>query len=411
MDRNNPRLRELARLQVRLGAAVQKGQRLLIKGVPVSCAAYAELLAEEAYRIGAANVEVFWKAAELDRLRLLHATEDALDDWYGPDEAAWARIAERGDCQLVFFGTDPRAFDGCSAERIARVGRTTHRLTKPVSQAHCDGHIRVCTSALPTAAWAHEVFPECSEEEALDALWESVFAAFRVTGDGKAAERWETFAHDTARRCAWLDRLALREIHYRSALGTDVRIGLPDRCRWSGARESTSDGISYFGNLPTEEVFTSPHRDRAEGMIVSSLPLYWQGSVIEDIHLRMKNGKVVEARASRGEDLLQTLLATDEGARHLGECALVSWDSPIRRSGTAFRNMLFDENSACHFALGLGFAQAVGEGSAEKGAINSSALHMDFMIGTEDLHVTGVTADGRTVTIFANGCWAEGEAE
>lgn len=409
MDKNDPRLRELARLQIRLGAAVQKGQRLHIKGIPVSCAPYAEVLAEEAYRAGAANVEIFWKSAEIERLRLLHAEEAALEDWYGPDEAAWESFVRRGDCELVFFGTDPRAFDGCGAARIARAGTTGHRMMRPVTQAHCDGRIRVCTSALPTAAWAREVFPALSEAAALDALWEAVFAACRVTGDGKAEERWRVFAQRSERRCAWLESLALTELHYRSGLGTDVRIGLPEGCLWGSARERSQDGVSYFANLPTEEVYTSPHRDRAEGTIVSSLPLYWQGSVIEGIRLRMENGAVTEAHATRGEELLRELLATDEGALHLGECALVSWDSPIRRSGTAFRNMLFDENAACHFALGLGFAQAVSEDSAEKDAINHSQLHMDFMIGTADLHVTGTTADGREVTVFDHGCWAGGE--
>ena len=409
MNIQDPRVHELARLQIEMGAALQNGQRIHIKGVPVSCAPYAEVLVQEAYLAGAANVEVFWESSSIERLRLLHAQEDALDDWYGPNESAWEEMVQRGDCELAFFGTDPCGIDGCNAKRIERADKVRRKMTAPLVQAHCANRIRISTSALPTTAWAREVFPAYPENEAIDLLWDAVFAACRITGDGKAAARWHDFVRTASHRCNWLNGLELSSIHYYNKLGTDVCIGLPEGYLWSCARDQSEDGVQFFANFPSEEVYTSPHRDRAEGTIVSSMPLYWKGTVIEGIHLTMKEGKVVAASASRGNALLQEMLARDEGARHLGECALVSWNSPIRQSGISFHNMLFDENAACHFALGQGFPSAVSSKSWEKSGINHSQLHMDLMIGTEDLCVIGMTRSGRKIPIFKDGCWAGGD--
>lgn len=405
--RHDPRSRELARLQIRNGVNLRPGQRLHIKGMPVCCAGYARLLVEEAYEAGAADVTVSYDDAAISRLRYLHASDEALDDWYGYPAETVEKMIARGDCELVIFGSDPRAFEGCDPKRIRRANEARRKITEALDNAHVMMRIRRCTTAVPTPAWAREVFPDLSEEKALEALWDSVFAAFRITGDGKAADRWSASAAKARKRCRILTDAGLRALRYHSEIGTDIIIGLPPGHIWKGGSAIAKDGVDYYSNLPTEEIYTSPHKDQAEGIIVSSMPLYWMGNVIDGIRLTMRNGKVVEAVASKGQNLLRELLATDEGARHLGECALVGWDFPIRRLGISLRNMLFDENAACHFALGAGFPLSIcGKDPVEAG-VNDSRLHMDFMIGTEDLSVTGITEDGKELPIMRDGIFVE----
>lgn len=396
------RIRELARLQIRMGVNVQKGQRLHIRSMPVCAAAYARALVEEAYAAGAADVTVTYRDAQLQRLRYLHASEEALGDWYGWPAEMEAALAARGDCELEIFGSDPKAFEGCDPQRI-RAARVQAGGRSPLDEAHTLKRIRRCTTAVPTLAWARCVFPDLDEESALDRLWDAVFKAARVTGDGQAEARWRAFASDAKGRCGHLTKARLRAVRYQSRLGTDVTIGLPKGHVWSCGASDARDGVPYYTNLPTEEIYTSPRRDQAEGVIAASMPLYWMGNVIDGIRLTMREGQVTAAEAATGQELLLELLAVDEGARHLGECALVGWDSPIRDLGVSFCNMLFDENAACHVALGMGFPLSVPGREAGAAGINSSDLHMDLMIGTADMDVTGIADGGEELPILRNG--------
>jgi len=401
MNMNDPRVREFARLQVTVGAGLRPGKRLYLKGVPLSAADYIRVLAEEAYAVGASDVQVSWVDGRLDRLRYLHAADAELDRHFGPAREFFESLVAEGDSVIHMFSQEPHSTDGCDARRIGRAMAAYMQTTAPLREAQMKAAVLHCTSTVPNPAWAREVFPQLAEAEALDRLWEAVLAASRVTGDGRAAERWQEFDRKSKARAKKLSEARLTELRYRSGLGMDLTVGLPEGVLWESA-SSEANGQSYYANLPTEEIFTSPHRERAEGVIVSSMPLYWQGAVIRGIRLVMHDGVVTEAHADEGLEALLEVVEHDEGSRRLGECALVGWDSPIRAVGVNFCNALFDENAACHFALGKGFDYLV-PGDARAAGINESDKHMDFMVGTADLSVTGVRADGGELPIMRDG--------
>ena len=349
------------------------------------------------------DVLVSWADGELTRLRYYHAADDALDDVFGVDARQSALMVDRGDCELEIFSPEPGVTDGCSPERMMRSRTAVKAAHKALDDAHMDRRIRRCITTIPNPTWAHKLFAGLSVEQAVQSLWEQLFAIFQVTGDQQSGERWQQFRHRQLEICDVLNRYAFSELRYTTGLGTNVSIGLPEGHIWQCACNRGKDGVTYFSNLPTEEIYTSPHRDKAQGVIVGSMPLHWSGSVIDGIHLELQQGSVVKARATRGEDLLHRLLAVDEGALHLGECALVGWDTPIRRQRNSFGNMLLDENLASHFALGQGFVDSVYPHSPEMQFVNRSSMHLDFMMGTEDLCVVGVTADGQPIDVMRNG--------
>ncbi len=403
MNVNDPRVRELAGLQIRTGVNLQPGQQLHISGMPIECADYAAVLAEEAYKAGAANVTVRWQESVLTRLRYLYASEEALSEWYGAPKEKFDRMAARGDCELSIFSPDPHAYDGCDPARMRRSSAVRRAVSEALDKAHEENRIRRCTTAVPTVKWANEAFPNLSDEAALDALWEAYLGAMHVTGDGSSKAYWQEYAKEGKARCEKLDGLDLRCLRYHNSIGTDLTVGLIERCRWSVSSHAAVDGMEYFSNLPTQEIYTSPHRNMAEGTVAASMPLYWMGSYIDGIRFTMHDGKVTEATAEVGEDVLKGIISADEGALHLGECALVSWDSAIRSSGVLFKNMLFDENAACHFALGLGFKALYSGADPVEAGVNESKTHMDFMIGTEDLSVIGIRENGEEIPLMQNG--------
>lgn len=394
------KIREYARLIIQTGVNLQPGQRLLIRSMPVTMADFAHQLAEEAYKAGAAGVNILWSDDVLDRLKYLHASDEVIDDYFGPPKEYYDKAAQRGDCEIVIFACDPHAAQGCDGKRISRAGKGAKAARQAIAAAD---NVRCCCTSIPVPAWASEVFPGLSAEDAMSALWEAILAAARVTGDGKSKQRWEKFRQDQWKYCQVLNGYAFASLRYHNASGLDVVVGLPEGHIWGCAGGYEKGGAPYFANLPTEEIYTSPHRDKAEGVIVSSMPMYMMGTVIDGIRLVLKEGRIVEASAEKGEDYLLACLDTDEGGRHLGEVALVSWKSPIRESGVAFHNGLFDENMACHFAFGAGFPTAIHAADPEKAGVNQSKTHFDFMVGTEDLSVTGVTKDGKEVPIMKDG--------
>jgi aminopeptidase len=266
-------------------------------------------------------------------------------------------------------------------------------------------------AAAPGKAWAKKVFPELGEAEAVEKLWEAILYTSRAEGDGVKA--WQEHNADLKSRCEYLNSLGLRKLHYKSANGTDFTVGLIPQAQFlAGAEDTLGTNVRFNPNIPSEEVFTSPMKGQAEGIVYSTRPLSYRGTMIENFSIRFENGKVTEVKAQKGEDALKTLVNMDEGSKMLGECALVPFDSPIRNSGIMFYNTLFDENAACHLALGDGFANCIKdfenytlEQCREMG-INSSMIHEDFMIGSEDLNITGETESGERVQIFKNGNWA-----
>ena len=271
-----------------------------------------------------------------------------------------------------------------------------------------------CIAAIPGAAWAKKVFPEESRNRAMEKLWEQILYTVRVTEDNDPVAAWEDHNRDLHARCDYLNSLGLSSREYKASNGTDFRVGLLENALFMGGAEELlgKEGLFYNPNMPSEEVFTSPKKGVADGIVYASKPLSYNGELIENFSVRFEGGKAVEVHAEKGEDLLREMIGMDEGAAYLGECALVPFESPINQTGVLFYNTLFDENAACHLALGHGFTNVIKgyENHTTKElydmGINDSMIHVDFMIGTRDLSITGVTRDGKRVKLFENGTWA-----
>ena len=267
-----------------------------------------------------------------------------------------------------------------------------------------------CIAAVPGVAWAKKVFPGLPKGQAVEKLWEAILAASRAEGD--AVKAWEDHDQDLMDRCDYLNSLGIASLHYTADNGTDLTVGMIRQARFCGGGEKSKLGIFFNPNIPTEECFISPMRGQAEGVVYATKPLSYQGQMIENFSLRFAGGKVVEVRAEKGEALLKTMISMDEGASYLGECALVPQSSPIAKSGLLFYNTLFDENAACHLALGAGFADTIEDfhnktlDECRALGVNDSMIHTDFMIGCDTMNIDAVTWDGKTVPIFRNGEWA-----
>ena len=294
-------------------------------------------------------------------------------------------------------------------EKMMKGQQARYRVSKPY-QDKMEGRNQWCVAAVPGAAWAKKVFPELKKSQAIEKLWEAILSTSRVTDD--PIQAWKEHNADLEARCAYLNSLNVRELRYRAANGTDLRVGLIPETEFKGGGETSLTGHFFNPNIPSEEVFISPKRGEAEGIVYSSMPLSYQGQLIENFSIRFEGGRAVEVHAEKNEDLLRQMIAMDEGAAYLGECALVPYDSPIRNSGILFYNTLFDENAACHLAMGRGYIDTVkdyGKYTLEECqalGINDSMIHVDFMIGTEDLAIDAVTASGETVPVFRSGNWA-----
>ncbi len=406
------KLREYARLAVRAGIAVRPGQEVLILA-PLETAPFVRLCAREAYAAGAKDVVVEWSDDELTRLHYDHTDAEACGRC--PDGLAQRRnaLAERGAAILSIRSQDPAALAGVDAAKPAAYIKALHTECAPFYKAQRSG--AVCWSIIGAAgpAWAKAVFPGLPEDEAVARLWEAIFKTVRV-GEGDALAAWQAHRRSFEKRIAWLNAQNFTALHYKNALGTDITVGLPENVRWAGGGSAAADGRWHFANMPTEEVFTSPDRLRAEGTVVASMPLNYSGSLVRNFRFTFHEGRVVDFDAKEGREVLRGILDEDDNARYLGECALVPAASPISEMGLLFYDTLYDENASCHFALGRGFASAVEGGGQldEQGllakGVNQSDVHVDFMLGTKDLAITGVCADGRRVPVFVNGNWAEG---
>ena len=393
MSRLTPRLRQYAELLVRRGVAIQSGQELVVTA-PVESAPFVRIVVEEAYKEGAGHVT-------LERFQELPA-------WKAEQMNSLAR---GGAAFLWIDGEDPDALLGIDPAKPAARAVASHRQCADYRRGLDFGVNAWCIAGAPVLAWARKVFPDYSDAEAIYRLWVAILDTARVTGDDPESE-WETHNATLKKNKRKLNDSHFDALRYTSSNGTNLVVGMTPRHLWEGGSSTTKAGVTYFPNMPTEEVFTSPDRNRVEGVVHSALPLVHNGSVIRDFWLRFENGEVVDYGAERGLDVLRNILETDEGARHLGECALISKNTPIRQSGLLFYNTLYDENASCHLALGMGFPECY-EGGLDMDketllahGVNESAQHVDFMIGADDLDVTGIMADGTEVPVFVPGQWS-----
>ena len=296
-------------------------------------------------------------------------------------------------------------------DRLTRAQRASGEAHKPYREATMSSAIPWCIASIPIPSWAKKVFPGCGEEEAVEKLWEAILQAVRV-GGGDAVERWRTHLDTLQRRMDTLNELNLESLHYKNSLGTDLTIRLPEGAVWAGGSTVTKSGVPYIANMPTEEIFTAPLRTGVDGVVYAAMPLVHNGVIMDRFHMVVREGKIVEVHAQIGEEALRAAVTLDEGASYFGEVALVPYDSPISNQKLLYYNTLFDENASCHLAFGEAYPECLKGGEdmtkeeRQAHGLNTSITHVDFMVGTADLRITGRTRDGRDVDIFIDGNFA-----
>ena len=401
-------LREYARLIVRCGVNVQKGQEVLIYA-DLDQPEFVQMVVEEAYKAKAKKVTVDWDYQPLQKLHVRHQSVKTLGEVTEWQKAKLQHFVDVVPCRILLVSEDPDGLKGINMEKLAKARQLRYPIVKPYHD-QLENKDQWCIAAVPGAAWAKKVFPGMRTSAAMEKLWEAILYTSRVTDDPVKA--WQEHNADLHDRCAYLNSLNIRSLHYTADNGTDLTVGMIPEGEWKGGGDTSLQGIFFNPNIPTEECFISPKRGQAEGIVYSTKPLSYQGQLIENFSVRFENGKAVEVKAEKGEELLKTMISMDEGAAYLGECALVPQRSPIAESGILFYNTLFDENAACHLALGMGFADTIQDfqnktlEECRALGINDSMIHEDFMIGCDSLDIDGICEDGKVVPIFRGGNWA-----
>ena len=402
-------LRNYAKLIARMGVNVQKGQNVIIHA-DLDQPKFVRMLVEECYSCGAREVSVEWTYQPITKV---YQEKTALEVLSTMEEWQVAKLKHQSEtlpAVIWLDSEDPDGLKGVDQEKMSKASQARYKIIKPFRDA-MENKYQWCIAAVPGAEWAKKVFPGEKKARAMELLWEAILYTSRANEDPIAA--WNAHNADLAARCEYLNSLGIETLEYHSSNGTDLRVGMiEDALFMGGSEKAQGSGIVFNPNIPSEEVFISPKKGIAEGVVYASKPLSYRGELIENFWMRFENGKVAEAHAEKGEALLQEMISMDETAGYLGECALVPYDSPICNSGILFYNTLFDENAACHLALGHGFTNVIKDYDQytmqecyDKG-VNDSMIHVDFMIGTRDLSITAVTRDGKRVQIFENGNWA-----
>ena len=401
-------MRSYAKLIVRVGANVQKGQEVRVFA-SLDQPEFIKMLAEECYKAGASRVTVDWNYPELTKLSARYMKLRDLSETREWEKARMQDMVDHLPVRIFIESEDPDGLRGINPKYFKAFAARI-KISKPYRDAIDNKH-QWCIAAVPGEAWAKKVHPELSKRAAVEQLWKDILYTARADGEDPIAD-WEEHNRDLKARSKYLNDLHLRELRYHSANGTDFKVGLIPTAEFHAGRDTTMQGVVYDPNMPTEEVFTSPDRRTAEGIVYATKPLSYQGQLIENFSVRFEKGRAVEVKAEKGQDVLEQIISMDEGCHYLGECALVPKESPIHQSGLLFYNTLFDENAACHLALGFGFDECVKgfenmtkEELYEIG-VNDVGNHTDFMIGSDDLSIDGVDEHGNVHPIFRNGTWA-----
>jgi aminopeptidase len=403
------KLDKLAEVAVKIGLDLQKGQDLVVTA-PMAAAPLVREITKHAYKAGGGLVTTFYNDEVATLARYQHAADDTFDR-----AASWlyegmAKAYANGAARLAVSGDNPMLLSEQDPAKVARANRAMSTAYKPALEKISNFDINWNIVSYPNPSWARQIFPDLSEEAAVRKLADAIFAASRVDRDDPVAA-WREHNAALHRRSTWLNEMRFSALHFKGP-GTDLTVGLADGHEWHGGASMAKNGVTCNPNIPTEEVFTTPHALRVEGVASSTKPLSHQGTLIDDIQVRFEGGRIVEAKASKGEAVLKKVLETDDGASRLGEVALVPHSSPISASGLLFYNTLFDENAACHIALGQCYSKCfVGGADLSPDQIkaqggNSSLIHIDWMIGSGDVDIDGVAADGTRTPVFRKGEWA-----
>lgn len=409
---NENMLMQYARLVAGVGINVQKGQTVVVR-CPVDCAAFGRMLNQACFELGARDVVMEWRDDFCSRERYLHADDSVFDSNYPWDVQKNAELGKAGAGYITIAASDPENLRGVDPDRLSRKRDADGRDQKEFYRMMMSNGFPWCVVSVPVASWAKKVFPDDTDDAAMEKLWDAIFATVRVKEDGDAVQAWRDHCAHLDEYAAKLNAIKLTKVRYKNALGTDVTVGMPKEHVWLAGADTAKSGVRFVANMPTEEIFSAPQRDAVDGVLCASKPLALDGNLVEGIRLTLKHGRIVGIHADKGEDVLRQAIETDEGSHYLGEIALVPVDSPIAQSGLLYYNTLFDENAACHFAFGQAYPACVLGGDdlsdeelLARGINAVSSEHVDFMVGTDDLSIIGTTGDGREVVIFKDGRFA-----
>ncbi len=402
-------MQKYARLIARKGINVKKGQDVIVSA-SLDQPEFVKMVVEECYRAGASKVTVEWSYQPITKLHYRYRSLKTLSTFEKWEIEKLEHKCETLPATIYIESDDPDGLKGIDQTKVSKASQAKYPIIKPYHDK-MDNKYQWCIAAVPGEAWAKKVFPGERTSKAVEKLWNAILYTSRADGDDPV-KAWEEHNADLKTRFEYLNSLGIESLHYTASNGTDFTVGLIPDALFMGGSEFTLGGTEFNPNIPSEEVFTSPMKGKAEGVVHATRPLSYRGELIENFSVRFENGKAVEVHAEKGEELLKQMISMDENAAYLGECALVPFDSPIRNSEITFFNTLFDENACCHLAFGRGFENCIKdfdkytlEECREKG-INDSLIHVDFMIGSEDLNITAHTRGGKDVAIFKDGNWA-----
>ncbi len=407
---NKSFLIKYASLAVNIGVNIQKDNILVISS-PIETAEFARLITEEAYKSGAKDVIVHYGDQKLTKIKLENSSLETISNIPEWQAESYNYYARQEACFISISASDPDGLKGVPVEKIGASQKARTSALKEYFDNSMSNKCRWCVLSVPTLSWAKKVFPKVSDDEAMESLWDVIFKTVRVDTENPV-NAWKKHNAYLEEKIKFMNNNNFKSVHLKSANGTDLNIELPEGHIWAGGSEGDVNGIPFNANIPTEEVFTLPKKTGVNGIVYSSKPLSYGGNLIDNFSITFKDGKAIDFTAETGYDVLKQMLESDEGAKYLGEVAFVPYNSPISNSKLIFFNTLFDENAACHLAFGRAYESCVkdadkySEEELEKIGVNNSVIHVDFMIGTSDLEITGINENGETIQIFSNGNWA-----
>lgn len=407
-------LRAYAQVLLQRGINLQNKQ-LLVLSAPVEAHEFVAVITAEAYKAGASQVIMDWRCDPLTRLRYEQEELSRFTEFPSWKRDFYLHYYHKKAAFINLISANPSLLQGISSEKITAWQHARHNALQEYISGMMASQVPWLIAAVPGKEWAQLLFPAAGTK-AIELLWQKILSAARANGENPLAD-WDRHLLQLERRRRWLTAHHFVSLHYKNARGTDLQIGLPEHHIWQGGQEETAYGHFFNANIPTEEVYTAPRADQVNGTVYNTKPLVYNGNIIDQFSLTFQAGKVVAADAEIGNELLQTILQMDENACRLGEVALVPYHSPISLSHTLFYETLLDENASCHLALGAAYPTCIQNGSAmtkeelQQAHINDSVIHVDFMIGSEDLQITGRTADNKEIPIFTNGDWSASDPQ
>ena len=399
---------DYANLIVKVGLNLQPGQNLIINA-PISTHDFVKNIAQKAYDNGVKEIYYRWNSEELDFLRYKNANEEVFNNYPQWLADGYTEIAKDNTAVLSIYASNPELFSNIDTNRIKNDTKAKALAMKKYKDFVINGGCNWCVISIPTKGWANSIFKNDDTNDNIKKLWELIFKINRVN-DTDPIKSWESHFNNLEKYKNYLNEKKFKKLYYKSTK-TNVSVELPKEHIWFAAQEKTKSGIVFSANIPTEEVFTLPHKYGVNGTISSTFPLQYAGNTIDDFILEFKDGKIVDFSAKKGYEILKDLINMDEGSKYLGEIAIVPVNSPIYQSKTIFCNTLYDENASCHFAIGSAYPNTIKNGETfsndekEKYGVNDSITHVDFMIGDESLSITGESENGEKITFFKNGMW------